>query len=504
MKTSFQESLKTLILARFSLIQLITWEEERAIEALLNMAKNLNKGLRVWSCTRGLHSPHGGEKRVQKDELLDPIACLNYILDAEANSLFVLLDFHAFFQNNQILRRLREAAFHLKTSKKNIILLGPVDTIPVELLKEMTTVDFPLPNFEQITQALETIGTNLGAKGQLVLGAKEREDLVKSAQGLTLNEIENVLAISILQRKRIDRETIALVLEEKKQIIRKSGILEYVSVEMGLESVGGYRCLKEWIRKRGQAFSNRAQEFGIPIPKGLFLLGIQGCGKSLIAKTIAQSWQLPLLRMDVGRIFSGIVGSSELNIRRAIQLAESLSPCILWIDEIEKAFAGAGSSNVSDAGTAARVLATFMTWLQEKKTPVFLVATANDLVSLPSEFIRKGRFDEVFFLDLPGLEERKEVFTIHLRRLNRDVQDFDLEKLSVASKGFSGAEIEQAIIDALYDAFEENRPLHTQDILNQLAQTYPLSRTMQEPLSRLRLWAQNRTRLASDNVEISI
>ncbi len=480
---------------------MVTWEEERVLAEVATLAKTLKKSLRVWSCTQGLYS-YTFEKANQEN-LQDPISCLTEIIASPANAVYVLLDFHAFWNNVQIIRKLRDTISKLKTSKKNIILLGPVDTLPIELVKDVVSIDFPLPSLEQITLTLTNLENDLQEKGQIQLNARERENLIKSAQGLTQNEFENVLSISLIQRKRIDRETIPFLMEEKKQIIRKSGILEYVDVDRGLESVGGYRLLKEWIRKRSKALSNKAREFGIPPPKGLFLLGIQGCGKSLIAKTIARDWQLPLLRMDVGRVFSGIVGSSEQNIRRAIQLAESISPCILWVDEIEKAFAGVGSSNMSDAGTAARVFATFMTWLQEKKSPVFLVATANDLSLLPPEMIRKGRFDEVFFLDLPGTEARKEVFSIHLSLFNRDAEQFDLKTLSFSSKGFSGAEIEQAIIDALYDAFEENRPLTTKDILIQLEQTHPLSEIMNESVSRLRSWAQHRTRSASDEVELS-
>lgn len=496
-----EAQIKTFILARFPIIQLVTWEEERVLAELSLLAKSVKKTLRVWSCTHGLYS-YAYEK-ANKEELQDPLSCLSEIIASPTSAIYVMLDFHAFWNNTQIIRKLRDAVSKLKASKKNMILLGPVDTLPLELIKDVVSLDFPLPSQKQIAQTLINLEKEETEKAQFFLNPREREDLIKSAQGLTQNELENVLSISLIQRKRIDRHTIPFLLEEKKQIIRKSGILEYVEVDHGLESVGGYRLLKEWIRKRSKALSNQAREFGIPSPKGLFLLGIQGCGKSLIAKTIARDWQLPLLRMDVGRVFSGIVGSSEHNIRRAIQVAETISPCILWVDEIEKAFAGVGSSNMSDAGTAARVFATFMTWLQEKKSPVFLVATANDLSVLPAELIRKGRFDEVFFLDLPGPKARKEVFSIHLTRFNRDETQFDLEALSFSSKGFSGAEIEQAIIDALYDAFEENRPVTTKDILIQLERTSPLSEIMNESISRLRSWAQHRTRSASDEVELS-
>jgi SpoVK/Ycf46/Vps4 family AAA+-type ATPase len=499
--SSFEEQFMTYISARFPVIQLVTSEEERALETLHYLAKKLHKTLRLWSCTRGLYS-YLLEKG-NSEELRDPLACLDSILESSASALYVLLDFHPFLTNPQLNRKIREVAFKLKTSKKTLILLSSVETLPPELFKEVTTLDFPLPTSTELASTLEDLKNSLGAKGQVQLTAKEKESLIKAAQGLTLNEFENVLALSLIRNHSIDVETIPFVLEEKKKIIRKSGILEYIPVETGFEKVGGYAILKSWLHQRRQALSNKAKECGLPAPKGIFLLGIQGCGKSLIAKTMACDWQLPLLRLDVGRVFSGVVGSSEHNIRRAIQLAESLAPCILWIDEIEKAFAGVGSSNFSDAGTAARVFATFMTWLQEKNSPVFLVATANDLTVLPPEFIRKGRFDEVFFLDLPGPQERQEVFQIHLKRFHYSTSHFDLDSLVFSSKGFSGAEIEQAIIDGLYDAFEAQRSLSTQDILVHLEQTYPLSKTMGESITQLREWARHRARPASTLVELS-
>jgi SpoVK/Ycf46/Vps4 family AAA+-type ATPase len=274
--------------------------------------------------------------------------------------------------------------------------------------------------------------------------------------------------------------------------------LEFYSSDERLTNVGGLEILKEWLRKRVRAFSDEARAFGLPEPKGILLVGVQGCGKSLVAKSVSNSWRLPLLRLDVGRLFSSLVGSSEENLRNAIKVAESIAPVVLWVDEIEKGFSGVGSSNMSDAGTAARVFGSFITWLQEKKAPVFVIATANLVNQLPPELVRKGRFDEIYFVDLPSASERAEIWRIHLVKRNRDPAQFDLHSLAMASDGLSGAEIEQAVIAGLYEAFDRNRPLGMADLLDVLQDTVPLSQMMEEEIAALRAWARQRARPASD------
>jgi len=287
------------------------------------------------------------------------------------------------------------------------------------------------------------------------------------------------------------------VLDEKRQVIRKSGLLEYYPTEERLQNVGGLDALKTWLARRGAAFSEAARKFGLPEPKGLLLLGVQGCGKSLTAKAIAAQWGLPLLRLDMGRIFSGLVGSSEENLRRAIQVAESVAPVVLWIDEIEKGLAGMQSSGVSDGGVTARVMGTLLTWLQEKTAPVFVVATANRIEQLPPELLRKGRFDEIFFIDLPALPERREILEIHVRKRGRDPAAYDLDLLARRAEGFSGAELEQAVISGLYDAFAEGKELGQDHLERAVSDSLPLSTTMREDIERLRDWARTRTRAAS-------
>ena len=297
--------------------------------------------------------------------------------------------------------------------------------------------------------------------------------------------------------ERLSGEDVNEVFAEKQQIIRKSGLLEYYAASEDFSNVGGLAVLKDWLNKRAVAFTDEARAFGLPAPKGILLLGVQGCGKSLCAKAVSRLWQLPLLRFDMGRMFGSFIGSSEENVRRAIAVAESVAPAILWVDEIDKAFAGSQSSGATDGGTTARVFGTFLTWLSEKNAPVFVVATANDVSQLPPELLRKGRLDEIFYVDLPSEEERGEIFRIHLAKRGRDPKNFDLPALAAASRDFSGAEIEEAIISALYDAFYSRQELTTEHVLTALAQTVPLAKTMDEKISHLRHWAEGRARHAS-------
>jgi len=336
-----------------------------------------------------------------------------------------------------------------------------------------------------------------GQKAVVDLDKETAEGLIKAAQGLTLSEAENAFAKAIANDGVLDKDDIRLVLDEKRQVIRKSGLLEFVGVEQELAHVGGLDELKGWLTGRIGAFGEPARKFGLPAPKGLLLLGVQGCGKSLTAKAIASHWALPLLRLDVGRIFSSLIGSSEENLRKAIRVAESVSPAVLWIDEIEKGLAGSAGAAVTDSGVSARVFGALLTWLQEKTAPVFVVATANRIDALPPELLRKGRFDEIFFIDLPSAAERREIFRIHVAKRQRDPAAFDLDALSTAAEGFSGAEIEQAVVAGLYHAFGEGTELRQGHVIKAVEESVPLSSTMGEDIGRLREWSKNRTRPAS-------
>jgi len=370
--------------------------------------------------------------------------------------------------------------------------------VPVELEKEVVVLDFPLPTAAELDEVLTQ---QLVQIKQTRLDRSVREKLIAAAQGLTRDEAEKVFRKALVRSGRLTEAEVAVVAAEKKQLIRRNGILEYIEEEATLEQVGGLEELKRWLRQRSQAFTERARQYGLPQPKGMLILGVPGCGKSLIAKTTSRLWELPLLRLDMGRIYDGsTVGRSEANLRSALKTAESIAPVILFIDELDKAFAGSAGSADSDGGTSSRIFGSFLTWMQDKTSPVFVMATANRVDKLPGEFLRKGRFDEIFFVDLPNLEERREIFRIHLARRRPEIDRFDLDQLAKVSEGFSGAEIEQAVIAAMYDAFAQDREFTQLDIIAAVKATLPLSRTMTEQVTALRDWAKHRARPAAASV----
>ncbi len=430
---------------------------------------------------------------------------LDQVIDQVEPAIFIFKDFHPFLakcnksSNAAPIRKLKDIAIHLKNSYKTIILISPVQEIPEELEKEITVLNHPLPGRDDLSALLDRIVADVKQFKQVKIDLDDagRERLLQAALGLTLGEAENVFAKIIVKDERLSGEDVNEVFAEKQQIIRKSGLLEYYATDENFGNVGGMAVLKDWLNKRASAFTSEARAFGLPAPKGILMLGVQGCGKSLCAKAVSNLWQLPLLRFDMGRMFGSLVGSSEENVRRAISVAESVAPAILWVDEIDKAFAGSQGSGATDGGTTARVFGTFLTWLSEKTAPVFVVATANDISQLPPELMRKGRLDEIFFVDLPSREERQEIFRIHLTKRSRDAAQFDLPGLADAAANFSGAEIEEAINSALYDAFYARTDLTTPQVLEAIGQTVPLAKTMDEQISRLRTWAEGRARNAS-------
>lgn len=499
-----EQELEILIRARYPIIYVSTWEEERVELLLREIADKRDKKLFVWTITQGIVRSGADHQRGKSGgRTADPVAALDAVIDQVDPAIFLLKDFHCFTSgercNISIVRRLRDAAFHLRDTYKTIVIVAPQVNIAPELQKDVTVVDFPLPGAPEFHQLLDRIVQDVRENSQIeiALEPSDREKLLHAARGLTLREAENVFAKTLVVDGRLSAEDIDMVFSEKQQIIRKSGLLEYYETNERMAHVAGLDNLKDWFRKRSIAFTDRAARFGLPSPRGVLLLGVQGCGKSLCAKAVAAMWRLPLLRFDVGRMFSSLVGSSEENVRRAIQTAESVAPVILWIDEIDKALAGSAGSAGSDGGTASRVFGTLLTWLSEKSSPVFVIATANDISHLPPELLRKGRLDEIFFVDLPNSEERKEVFRIHLARRARDPEKFQIDALAAASEGFSGAEIEEVVISGLFDAFSQKSDLNSDILAASVAETVPLSRTMSEELNRLRTWASGRARPAS-------
>jgi MoxR-like ATPase len=500
---NFQTELEILIRARYPILYVISSEELRVQNTVVEIAKKRQKKVFEWTYSSGI-VPAGTSIQSQKNRntaTKDPLAALDQVIEQVEPAIFLFKDFHPFLSKNNfaIIRKLKDIALHLKNSFKTIVLISPVMEIPAELDKEITVINFPQPTKEDLGEMLDKIIAEIGDRKQVQIDLDDqgRDRLLQAALGLTLGEAENVFAKIIVQGGRLSGGDVNEVFAEKQQIIRKSGLLEYYAASEDFSNVGGLAVLKEWLNKRAVAFTDEARAFGLPAPKGILLLGVQGCGKSLCAKAVSRLWQLPLLRFDMGRMFGSFIGSSEENVRRAIAVAESVAPAILWVDEIDKAFAGSQSSGATDGGTTARVFGTFLTWLSEKNAPVFVVATANDVSQLPPELLRKGRLDEIFYVDLPSEEERGEIFRIHLAKRGRDPGKFDHPALVARSNDFSGAEIEEAINSALYDAFYSRQEITTEHVLTALAQTVPLAKTMDEKISRLRQWAEGRARHAS-------
>jgi ATP-dependent 26S proteasome regulatory subunit len=502
-RLSIQDELEVLIRARYPIIYVVTWEERRVEEQLRAFAERRNKQLFCWSVTSGLQKATNGLPISRSKDLSEPLEALDAVMEHKEPAIYLFKDFHSFMRagvaNVGVIRKLREVALALNDSYKTLVITSPLLEMAPELEKDVCVLDYPLPGVDEFSLLLHRICEDVAESAHISIDLypKEREKLVQAALGLTLQEAENVFAKTIVNDGTLNADDVSVVFSEKQQIIRKSGLLEYYESETGIDDVGGLEYLKDWLAKRSLAFSERARQFGLPAPKGVLLVGVQGCGKSLCAKAVSRMWNMPLLRFDMGRMFASLVGSSEENTRRAISVAESIAPIVLWIDEIDKAFAGSQGSASTDGGTTARVMSTFLTWLSEKQKPVFVLATANSISHLPPELLRKGRLDEIFFVDLPNAKERAQILEIHLRKRERDPARFDLPHLGDATDGFSGAEIEEAVISSLYDVFYLEKELETADILKAVKETVPLSRTMAEEITALRTWAEGRARAAS-------
>jgi len=493
-----QEELNILIQAQYPLIYLVTSEEDRAERTIATIAqmKQHQKRVFIWTVTHGIIE-YGQPRHVTQHNTVSSEAAIEWVIRQRDPGIFIFKDLHPFLDSPVTTRWLRDAIASFKGMQKVIILMSPVQHIPIELEKELVVLDYALPDLAELNQVLSA---QLEQTRTRRTTTETREKLLKSALGLTRDEAEKVYRKAYVKTNRLSETEVDIILSEKKQLIRRNGILEFIEEDETIDSVGGLEELKRWLHQRSNAFTERAREYGLPQPKGMLILGVPGCGKSLIAKTTARLWGLPLLRLDIGRVYDSAVGRSEANLRNALKTAESISPTILLIDELDKAFAGSAGSADSDGGTSSRIFGTFLTWMQEKTSPVFVMATANRVERLPGEFLRKGRFDEIFFVDLPNQEERKEIFKIHLSKRRREITRFDLEQLGKVSDGFSGAEIEQALVAAMYDAFAQDREFTQLDIIAAIKATQPLSRTMTEQVTALRDWARQRARPAAASV----
>jgi hypothetical protein len=493
------EQIDLMLRSRYPLIYIVAAEEEPIgpmLAAICELAQPA-RDLVTWDIVRGW-SDNGSDKNSLMGALL---RVTRETEAAPTGTIYGFYDTHPFFQGGNaekiapIIRALKNLAQALPQTRSNLIFISPTLTLPSELADVMTVLDAPLPDLAEIHQIIQ----QTAAPEAIDLLPLAREQLVKACQGLSRAQIRRVLAKAIAARQKITESEIDGILLEKQQIIRRTGILEFFIPQESLKQVGGLDNLKGWVRSRRDAFTESARRYGIPHPKGVLLAGIQGTGKSLSAKTIAAEWRLPLLRLDVGRLFGGLVGESESRIRQMIQLVEAVSPCILWIDEIDKAFGNIASGIDSDSGTSRRVFGTLITWMQEKTSAVFVVATANNVQSLPAELLRKGRFDEIFFLNLPTTQERQAIFRIYLQRLRPNrLREFDIEKLAWQTRDFSGAEIEQVIVDGMYlafsgvaaDATPQRRDFTTADILSAIQSTVPLASISRVQIDTLQRWAE--------------
>jgi SpoVK/Ycf46/Vps4 family AAA+-type ATPase len=485
------KDLEILINSHYPIISIETFEELRAEEMVDHVSRNMGLPLFRWSATEGLIRSEETKPVYNTKSLMD---ALKFIQSSSLEAVYLLKDVHHFLKDPLTVRKLRDICQSFHEKRKSLILTAPAFDVPLELKKEIVRFELKLPGRRELKALVKKVFSDIAVKRKIVVPSdSETVDLlINNLKGLTLSESERLLTRAIIEDGRLDGEDLTSILELKKRQIEQSGVLEYFPREESFRHIGGLKNIKRWLKIRQGAFTDEAREFGLDLPRGVLLIGVQGCGKSLVAKAIAQEWGFPLIKLDTGRLFNKFIGETEKNMQEAIRLSESLSPCILWVDEIEKAFAGTRSSE-ADGGVGARVLGTFLSWLQEKDDPVFVAATSNDISRLPPELLRKGRLDEIFFVDLPGVSARGEIFSIHLKRRKRDLKTFDVDALIYKSEGFSGAEIEQAIVSSLYASFSRKQELTTELIIEELENTYPLSVVMKEKIDELREWARSRT-----------
>jgi len=479
----FSRRLNISLRARVTLIVVMTPEEERVVSRIQEVCEGWEPARQciTWDSVDGYQVIAGNQNFHAASR--DPLAALDEISKTDENAVIILKDFHEYWNNPQVKRRIRSFSQKFRYNRRSIVIVTPVQRVPEEIRDEAVLVHFPPPSSAELSVDLDRLLETSGITSSL--SKTGREKIIQASLGMTLNQARRSFSKVLVTRGTIDDQDIDTIIADKKEMLSHSDALEFYSLTETPDNVGGLCALKDWLHLRERAFTSEAREYGLPAPKGIALIGIPGTGKSLTAKMIADLWHLPLLRLDVGALFGSLVGESEERTRRALSLAETIAPCILWVDEIEKAFAfGSG-----DAGTSQRVFAHLLTWMQDKTSPCFVVATANNIAALPPELLRKGRFDEIFFLDLPNFEERREIFAVHLKKRKCIPAGFDLDRLARESDGYVGAEIEQTIIDAMYQAFSEDmRQLTTGDIQACIKKQVPLSVSQRETVAALRAY----------------
>lgn len=486
------KDVEVLLRSRYGLIVLETEEEDRALALLRHLADRLALPLFTWSRSKGL-------MRAERENAIynttNPATALDHVEHAELGAIYHLADFGSFLDEDLLVSKLKDAARRFEERDGAIILTGQGLSLPEALRPLCATVRMPPPRLEDYRDLLQHIVRDLAARSAIAveLTPAEMSRLLGNLRGLTLLEAEKILTKLIVEDGRLSEADLREVVAAKKEIVEREGLLEYYPVEESLEAVADMAGLKAWVGQRRAILSEpeRAAEFGLEFPKGVLLVGVPGCGKSLCAKAVAMEWGIPLLKLDPSSLYNKYIGESERNFRRAMAISERVAPVVLWVDELEKAFAAAGGAE--DGGVSMRILGTFLSWMQERRGDVFVVATANDVTRLPPEFLRKGRFDEIFFVDLPDAETRRAIFEIHLRKRGHDPALFEVDALVASAQGFSGADIEQVVISALYAAFADGAELGTETLLREARRTRPLSVTMRERIEALRAWARGRT-----------
>ena len=487
-----EERIERLLRCRHVCISIVTLEEDYALHLIRDAAMKLRRPLQMWSLSGGVQDGLiAGSPPIP--DTTDPAAGLIHLAGLENEPICLTLDLAGHLTRERTLRIWRNLINQFRTTGSQLVMIDH-ETIKSEVVKAYATpFEIALPDEKDIKALVRETLRKAHRERPIVIDITRGgwQTVIRNLHGLTRRQIERIIIDCVADDRKFDEQDINHILAGKRRTLGGAGLLEFVETPVDNKEIGGLRRLKTWLEQRHGALTEKAIEYGLSAPRGVLMLGVQGAGKSLCAKAIATAWQRPLLRMDVGALYDRYVGESERRLRDALAQAEAMAPIILWIDEIEKAFASAASQS-TDGGLSKRMFGTLLTWMQEHAQPVFLVATANDIGALPPELLRKGRFDEIFFVDLPREDTRAQIFAIHLKKRKRDPADFDLEALARESEGFSGAEIEQAVLSSLHDAFAQNENLGTEHILRALQNSPPLSVTMAEKVEDLREWARGR------------
>jgi len=489
-KLNKRDDLRLLVNSRHPIITVETTEEERVEQLLFQIGAELDVPVYTWSVTKGL-ARYKGEPLYHTD---DPGQALANISIINGDAIFLLKDFARYCENDKICRRLRELGENFRAARRSIVITDAKMDLPADLEGDAVPFELGLPELEELFSGVRQTLADLNRDSHtpIALDPMDMQQAAQALAGLTKEEALRTLRLCVLSRGKADSSVIEDLLEAKRNILRGEGLLETVRRDSNFSDVAGLARLKDWLGKRKSALTAEGQKFGLVPPKGILVTGVQGCGKSLAAKAVAGEWGFELARLDAGALYDKFVGESEKKLRKGLELAKKMAPVVLWIDEIEKAFASAGTSGDADAGLSQRLLATLLTWMQDRESGVFLAATSNNISALPPEMLRKGRFDEIFFVDLPNSAVRQSLFALHLRKRGRDSKAFDLTKLAASSDGFSGAEIEQSIISGLYSAFAAKQQLSTEILVSELKATQPLSVTRAEDIASIRQWARTR------------